>query len=170
MRRTVGIRTLTAIAWSVVVWSALWVDLSPANVLAGVLVGLVTIWLVPLRRPERVVPIRPVAALYFAFYFLWSLVKASAIVAWEVVTPRNRIHQGIVAVPLTTHSPGLITVIGNSISLTPGTLTLEIRQEPPTLYVHVLHLRTLEDVRADIHRLERIVLRAFGPREPDLPT
>lgn len=157
-----GLRLAVVVAWSVIVWVALWGDVSAANVLCGVVLGLVTLRLVPLTSPDRRVPVRPLALLRLAGFFVWALVRASAVVAWEVVTPRNDINEGIVAIPLRTSSPGLMTYVANVVSLTPGTLTLEVRRDPPTLYIHVLHLRAIEDVRADIHRLEDVVLAAFG--------
>lgn len=135
------------------------------NVLWGIVVGALTRLVVPLPRHERQVRVRPVALLRFVAYFLWQLVRASAIVAWEVVTPRNRIHEGIVAAPLRTSSAGVITLIANAVSLTPGTLTLEVEQDPPVLYVHILHLRTIDEVREDIRHLEDHALAAF----PTLP-
>jgi multicomponent Na+:H+ antiporter subunit E len=53
--------------------------------------------------------------------------------------------------------------VADAVTLTPGTLTVEVRREPvPVLYVHVLHLRAVEDVRADVHRLRDLAERAFG--------
>lgn len=160
-----GTRTLAAVAWGVVVWTALWGDVSVANALGGLAVGLVTVLLVPVApdRDSHPVAIRPVAAVRFLLFFVRALVVASAVVAWEVVTPRNRINQGIVKLPLRTTSPGLATLVANAISLTPGTLTIEVRREPLTLYVHVLHLREVEAVRADLRRLEARALAAFDP-------
>lgn len=163
------VRTVVITVWSVVVWVALWGDLSVANVLWGAVVGLLTLWILPTGVRRHRVPVRVVPVLRFAAAATWLLVKASAVVAWEVVTPINDINEGIVAIPLRTTAPGPITVLANTISLTPGTLTLEVRREPPTLYVHVLHLRDIEDVRADIHWLEDIVLQAFGDRPEDAP-
>lgn len=157
-----ALRVAAVIVWSVAVWVALWGTLSVANVVWGVVLGAASLRLLPVMHREHRLPVRIVPMLHYVLLFLWSLVKASAVVAWEVVTPRNRINQGIVAVPLQTSSPGLITLIANSITLTPGTLTLEVREDPPTLYVHVLHLRQIEDVRADIHHLEAVALRAFA--------
>lgn len=155
------IRHLLVLAWSVVVWSGLWFEFSWANTAAGLLVGSVTLALVPPARTSTTTTVRPLALVKFAAYSLWSLIRASAIVAWEVVTPQNRIHQGIVATPLRTTSPGVITLIANVISLTPGTLTLEVHEETSTLFVHILHLRTVDEVREDIHRLEALAVRAF---------
>ena len=59
----------------------------------------------------------------------------------------------------------LVTVVANAIALMPGSVTVEVERDPPTLYVHVLHLRSVEDVRRDIHRLEVMAVRAFGSAE-----
>lgn len=162
-------RSLVAIAWATVVWTALWGSVTVANLLAGAAVGALTLLLVPVADDRRDATrtgrlgVHPVAALGFLTYFLRLLVVASAVLAWEVVTPRNRIHQGIVRLPLRTTSPGVATVIANAISLTPGTVTLEVADEPMTLYVHVLHLREVDDVRTDLRELEERALRAFDP-------
>lgn len=158
-------RPFALVGWLVVVWVALWEDVSWANVLGGLVVagGLVVVF--PLRPARRQGRIRVWPALRFAVYFLWKLVEASAIVAWEVVTPRNRINEGIVAVPIHGVSDALVTVVANAISLTPGTLTLEVDEEPAVLYVHVLHLHDIEAVRRDVQRLERLAIAAFGPDE-----
>lgn len=163
-------RAIVTVGWSALVWIALWGEASPANVLAGVAVGVLTAWMVPLGGREdvpRQVTIRPLAAVRFVFYFLWALLRASAVVAWEVVTPGSRIHQGIIEVPLRTRSSGIATVIGNAISLTPGTLTLEVARDPLRLYVHVLHLRDMDAVRAELGRLEDLALRAFDRTVPE---
>jgi multicomponent Na+:H+ antiporter subunit E len=162
-------RTLVAVVWATIVWMALWGTVSSANLLAGVAVGLVTVALIPVApahastdggAPLR---IRPVASLGFLVFFLRSLVVASAIVAWEVVTPGTRIHQGILRLPLRTQSRGLATLIANAISLTPGTLTVEVSDAPLTLYVHVLHVRTVDRTRAELRELEERALQAFQP-------
>lgn len=156
------VRLMFLVISSVVVWSALWGDISVANTLWGAVIGLLLAVIVPLARPRHPIRIRPLGVLRFAGYFAWALVRASAVVAWEVITPGSRVNEGIVAAPLRTRSPGLITLIASSISLTPGTLTLEIREDPPILYVHILHLRTIDETRAEIRHLEDLVLAAFA--------
>lgn len=149
--------------WLVVAWVALWGDPTPANAVAGTAVATGLLLLFPPgRRP--LVAVRPLAALRFAGWFSWKLVEASAVVAWEVVTPRNRIREGVIAVPLRGVAPGLTTLVANAITLTPGTLTLEVRTGPPTvLYVHVLHLRDVDAARREVRHLEALAIRAFAP-------
>lgn len=162
-----ALRVGANLVWSSAVWVALWGDLSVANVLWGAVLGTVTMVSVPVVHKAHRLPVRVLPMIRFGLVVAWSLVKASAIVAWEVVTPVNDINEGIVAIPLRTTSPGLMTLLANVISLTPGTLTLETRRSPPTVYVHVLHLRHIEDVRQDIHHLEDLVMVAFAERAPD---
>ena len=69
---------------------------------------------------------------------------------------------GIVAVPLRGCSDAVATLIADAISLTPGTLTLEVRRDPLTLYVHALDTRDVEQVQRDVRTLEVLAVRAFG--------
>lgn len=161
------LRLLSTLIWSILIWVLLWGEVSTANLLWGLVAGSVTLWIVPIEHKTHRLPVRAVPMARFGLVFLWSLIKASAVVAWEIVTPGSAINEGLVAIPLRTTSPGLMTLIANTISLTPGTLTLETRTDPPTLYVHVLHLRDIDDARADIHRLEDVVLRAFAEHPDD---
>jgi multicomponent Na+:H+ antiporter subunit E len=91
---------------------------------------------------------------WFAGYFLKELTKANALVAWEVATPRHNMRPGIVRVPIRCANDLEITMLGNLISLTPGTLTLEVTDEKDALFVHGLHIGTPEAARKQIGRLE----------------
>lgn len=155
-------RRLLSLAWMTSVWIALWGDISVANVLGGVLVGSIISVLAPSRGLAPDLRFRPFSALRLAVYFSWEVVVASVIVAWEVLTPSSRLNQAVVAVPLHTGSRVIAALVGNMISLTPGTLTLEVLGDPPVLYVHVLDLHTEEHIHASVHRLEALALRSFG--------
>ncbi len=158
------------VAWLVVVWVALWGDVTFANVASGIVVALVLTVALPAtgdrgRASTQRTHVRPLAALHFAGWFAWKLVEANLVVGWEVLTPRNRINEGVVAVPLHGCSDGLTTLVASCVSLTPGTLVLDVERDPLVLYVHVLHLRTIEDIRNEVHVLERLAIEAFGTVE-----
>jgi multicomponent Na+:H+ antiporter subunit E len=155
---------LALMVWLVVLWQLMWRDVSFANVAGGLAVAAV----VTVVRPgqERLAAghtVRPVPLLIFLGYFGWLLVVSNLVVAREIVTRRDSIRSGIVAVPLASTSELVTTVLADAITLTPGTLSLELRRDPAMLYVHVLHVRDVEGVRRDILRLQRLVLRAIGP-------
>lgn len=158
MNRAVTIVGLTGL------WLVLWRDLSVANVASGVLVATV-VSTVP-RRPGVRHRVRPFALIRFLGYFTVKLLEANVVLAREVVTPRNSINTGIIAVPLPQCSDFVAGIVANAVSLTPGTLTLEATGEPvPVLYVHVLHLRDIPDARREVLDMAARAVAAF-PQVP----
>lgn len=156
-RYVVGVAALTA------VWLALWQDVSAANVLSGLLIAAGVLYVFPYPPHRRGLGFRFLPFVRFAAVFAWSVVKANAIVAWEVITPRNRINEGIVAVPVASQHPVVITMVSHAIILAPGTMVIDIDWEPETvLFVHVLHLRSVEAVRQEVLTLERLACDALG--------
>ena len=107
--------------------------------------------------------------LAFAAFYVGELVLSSLRVAYDVLTPRLHARPGIVAVPLEARTDLEITVLANLISLTPGTLSLDVSPPEPgrprRLYVHAMYLDEDADaLRDDLKwRMERRVLRLFRP-------
>ena len=147
----------------VALWVALWGEATAANIVGGVLIATIVLVAAPLPRPLRgELVMHPVRIAVFVAYFLRELIEASVIVAIAVVRRRPITTSGIVAVTLSSDSDALTTIVANTVSLTPGTLTVEVDNNPPVLYIHVLHLIDIEQVKADVATLERHVTRAFG--------
>ncbi len=144
-----------------VVWLALWSDLSVANVLSGVLVAAAIVAGFDTWQAGRVI-VRPVHAARFVLWFAYKLVESTLVVARAVISPGRRVYTGIISVPLKGCSDVVATVIGDAISLTPGTLTLEVQREPLVLYIHALDTRDLDVIRSDVRKLEVLAVRAFG--------
>lgn len=155
---------IVRLLWLVIVWVVLWSDLSVANVLSGVVVAGAIVMAFDTWRAGGIV-VRPLHVLRFAAYFAYKLVESSFVVARTVVRPRHRIRTGIVAVPLRGCSDAVVTLVADAISLTPGTLTLEVRRDPLTLYVHALDVRDVSQVQRDVRRLEVLAVKAFGDAE-----
>lgn len=158
MNRVVRILFLTTI------WVVLWSSLSLANVLTGIAVSTLLVTCLDPWKPDRVI-VRPLRALHFGAFFLVKLVESSLVVAKTVMAPRDRLQLGIIAVPLDHCSDAVATVIADAISLTPGTLTLDLRRDPHVLYVHALDTRDITRLRKDIRRLETLAVRAFGDED-----
>ena len=102
--------------------------------------------------------LRPWRLVRFLLSYLWDLIRANALVAWEVMTPTHYARPGVVACPVRTRSDLEVVLLANLISFTPGTLMLEISEDRATVYVHALHIRTADDVRANVRRLEERLL------------
>jgi multicomponent Na+:H+ antiporter subunit E len=139
------INLLLALGWCAVVGSFTLVDLA-----VGFVVGYLTLWLVrPLYWPTRYFErflLLPAQVLYF----LRELVVSSLRVAWDVITPPVYSRPGIVAVPLDLQGEVEITMLANLVSLTPGTLSLEVSDDRKTLYVHAIFADPPKQVRQAI--------------------
>lgn len=152
---------LARVTLLVAIWVGLWSDISVANVLSGLLVAAAIVFAFDTWNRGTLV-IRPIHVARFAAYFLYKLVESTVVVARTIISPKDAVHTGIVAVPLLGCSDAMATLIADTISLTPGTLTLEVRRDPLVLFVHALDVRDVEQVRADVRKLEVLAVRAFG--------
>ena len=74
-------------------------------------------------------------------FFIWELIKASSIVAHEVIKPSNTMQPGIIAVPLDTKSDLEITIFSSMVTLTPGTLSLDVSADKSYLFVHAMYIQ-----------------------------
>ncbi len=70
----------------------------------------------------------------YTFVFLWELIKSNIDVAMRVISPKLPINPGIVKVKTNLRSPIGRAFLANSITLTPGTLTVEMRED--SFYIH----------------------------------
>jgi multicomponent Na+:H+ antiporter subunit E len=147
-----------------VIWTLAWGSLTVANVLSGVAVALLLLAVVPddTRGLRRRSPVRPVPIARFVGHVLVQVVESNVVLSREVLTRHSRINTGVVAVPLPECSDGLITLIANTIALTPGTMPLQVDRNPTVLYVHVLQLTDIEEARREIQHLADLAYRAFG--------
>jgi multicomponent Na+:H+ antiporter subunit E len=169
---TPSVRLPALIIWLTLVWAMLWGDFGLASLLSGAGIAVFVVWI---ARPTGVRGIQltsfhPVSAVVFVVYFLFQLVKSNFQVAWEVITPGSNVNRAIVAIPMHVATDGLVALVGNAITLTPGTLTVDVHEatEPggsPTLYVHVLHFEDVDAIRRDVLTLERLAVRGFGTRQ-----
>ncbi len=132
----------------------LWVSLSgifsPANLLLGYLIGYLALFIS--RRAfgptnyfvvvERLVR--------FALFFAWELFLANLRVAYEVLTPRHNMQPRVIALPLQARTDFEISALAIFISLTPGTLSLDVSADKRVLYIHAMFAEDEEKVRKDI--------------------
>jgi multicomponent Na+:H+ antiporter subunit E len=98
--------------------------------------------------------------LVFAAFFTRELVAANAALTWDILTPTSRLQPGIARFPLRCRTRFEIAFLANLISLTPGTLTVGVRRDPPVLYVHGMYAPDPERFRERLRRLEHRMLAA----------
>ena len=111
-------------------------------------------------RLSRNLRATPYAVLYVVT-FLWELVTANVDVAYRVLAPSMPIEPVVIVIPLRVERDSAVTTIANSITLTPGTLTMDHDPEANALYVHAIDGRTPKSVVAPIRRWEDYALVIF---------
>lgn len=102
--------------------------------------------------------------LYYVPVFMWECFKANIDVAYRVIHPDLPIHPGIVKVKTSLKSDVALTFLSNSITLTPGTLTVDVDKEKGFLYVHWIKVRHKDVEKATkivVERFENILKRIF---------
>lgn len=143
-------------------WLALTGSASLANLLLGIAVSLLSLLVLRGQLPEVDFRIRPYPALKLFLLFLRELFRSAWRVAVLVLRPRLDIRPDVVAVPVSLTRDAELTLLANLITLTPGTLTVDIAEDRRALYVHALEGDDPDAVRRDIRAgFERAIRETF---------
>ena len=146
-----------------VVWAALTASFTLPSLVVGFVLGFVALWLAqPLFGQRQGYFLRVWRILRLTGYFLYELVVSSVRVAWDVITPRHLSNPAIVEMPLDVKSDLEILLVTNLISLTPGTLSLDVTPDRSTLIVHAMFADDPEALVRDLKDgMERRVREVF---------
>jgi multicomponent Na+:H+ antiporter subunit E len=145
---------ITFLLWHVlmaVVWTIAIGDMTLLNLAVGFALAYAALWLGRgILGTSRYCSFLPRAARFF-FFLLAELFMANLRVARDVLSPKHSMRPGIVALPLDAKTDGEITLLAGLISLTPGTLSLDVSADRKFLYVHSMHI---DDAEREKQRLK----------------
>jgi len=146
-----------------VAWAAVTADFSEINLLFGFALGFLTLYLPRQLWPgTRYFARIPLTAM-LVWMFIRELVLSSVRVAKVVIKPGLDMRPGIVALPLDLERDMEITLLANLVTLTPGTLSLDVSPDRRTLYIHAMDVGEAEAVKRDIKTsFEHAISRALG--------
>lgn len=143
------------------VWCALFGDFNVKNLVGGFVIGYLALMLLASRgvfgSPRYLRRVRRI--LGFLGFFVKELVLANVRVARDVVTPGINSKPAIVAVPLGDLSDAEITLLASLVTLTPGTMSMDVSTNRRTLYLHVMDLEG-----GDAARLRKAIHDGFETR------
>lgn len=152
----------------VLMWMALWHEVSWLTLLSGLFVSVLAMRLFYLPPVELAGRFNVWWAARYVGFFLWHLAVASFQVSWLAVRPGPVPRTSIIAVRLRTHSDFILTMVGLTVSLIPGSLVAEVDRYGSVLYLHVLNTPTQKQIRAmrkQARRIEVLLIRAVGSRQ-----
>lgn len=131
-------------------WLSLTGEWTPLNFLVGLALGYVLSSLAQRALGTGTYFLKVRQIIGFIGYFLWQLVLANLRVAYDIVSPQHHMRPAVVAVPLDLQGDAQITLLANLITLTPGTLSLDVSADRRTLFVHAMHVTDAESFRREI--------------------
>lgn len=127
------------------VWVALTGSFVYTSFVFGFLLSFAIMWIISRSNGDDKYFTFVLKVLGFIFFFLYELIKANIEVAYDVITPKFHMTPGIVRVPLDAKTNLEITLLANLISLTPGTLSIDVSDDREVLYVHSMYISDKEE-------------------------
>ena len=147
--------------------AATWIGLTGEPTLVNAIFGLVLGFTLGRLTGTRGLSARSLLrlpqALALAAFFLWELIIASVRITALVLSRRPRLRTAVLAVPIELEHDWQITLLASLITLTPGTLTLDVADDRRTLYVHVLDCDDPERERDSIRTGFEARIRRLAP-------
>lgn len=146
------------------IWAAITGNFSVPNLFLGGTISLLALWLVrkDVSSPYYFRKLRLAGSL--AALFFYELLLSASRVALLVLSPnlKDKLKPGIIAFPLTVKSDVEITLLANLITLTPGTLSVDVSPDKKKLYVHALSVPDKQALIDDIAKgFEAKIIEVF---------
>jgi multicomponent Na+:H+ antiporter subunit E len=160
---------ISFVFWILLVWPVSPVDgrLLIGDIVAGLVVAaFVALVMGQMIRRNFVRLLNPVSyfwAFVYVFVFSYYVIKGGVDVAWRVLHPAMPINPGIVKVKSVLKTDTGRTMLANSITLTPGTLTMEVTDDG-VFYIHWLSVRDVDEEAAAkqiLRRFEWFIQKIF---------
>lgn len=155
------------VLWLAAVWVLLWGDITVANVLAGL--GLGVLLMIAMPMPKAGFEGRPwlPGIVVLVVRFIGDVIMASVQVATKALTPGDP-HGAVIRVRLRSKSDLFLTVTAQLCSLVPGSIIVEANRLAGVMYVHVFDVSDaggVDGARRHALLIEQRVLYAFATDE-----
>ncbi|MFC2991228.1 Na+/H+ antiporter subunit E [Halomonas tibetensis] len=156
---------MTGAIWNLLLalaWVVLSGDFTGLNLVVGLVFGYIALLLIePQVESLKGYPARIPRILGFIGFFIKELLMANLKVGFDILTPPWHMKPGVIAMPLEARTELEITMVANLISLTPGTLSLDVSDDRKVLYIHAMFLDDEEELRRNLKEMEYRALELF---------
>jgi multicomponent Na+:H+ antiporter subunit E len=150
---------LAFIVWVVIAWpfvdGKIDVQVMAAGLIASALVAVLFHEILPKEHHVFISPVRLFWFLVYVPVFLYFLVRANIDVMYRALHPKMPIKPGIVKIKTNLKTESAITALANSITLTPGTMTVDLTDDG-FLYIHWINVQS-----DDIEQATKIISQTF---------
>lgn len=133
-----------------IAWAALTGRFEPTDLGFGFVLGYLVLWMVSRGWRSSHYFQKIPQLIELTLYFLVDVARANLRLAATILSPRMDLRPAVVAVPLILKSEIAIILLANMITLTPGTLSLDISSDRQFLYVHAIQVSDIEQFRRQV--------------------
>ncbi len=141
------------------IWAMLLGEINLATIASGFVLAYFILFVLFRRQMKDDYFARGPRLVTFILFYLFELFRSNLIIAWDIVTPTHYMRPGVIAIPLEAKTDVEITVLCNLITMTPGTLSLDVSEDRKVLYIHAMYIDDVEKLRQQTKdSLERRVL------------
>jgi len=130
-----------------ITWMFLTGDLNFWNFVEGFFIGFVILFFIRNLFENNKYFVRIPKLISFIFYFIKELILSNLYFAYDIITPDDKSIPGIIALDLDAKTDLEITLLSSFITLTPGTLSLDVSDDKSKLYIHAVYIKD-RDVEA----------------------
>ena len=159
---------VTVFVLAFLVWLALTGTSQLQEVIVGVIVSIIVSllsghFLITSKKKNPLIK-RAYYGVIYLFKFLWEMLKANLHVAYIVLHPNLPVKPGIIKIHTNLKKDTSLTMLSNSITLTPGTLTVDINPDKQDLYIHWIDVKSTdmnENTKNVAGRFEPLLAEVF---------
>lgn len=152
----------------VLLWCLVWGQFSLLTVVSGVALAVIISLVFYLPAIDLSGRINIWRTIVFFLRLIVDIIGASLNVAWLVIDPRYKPSSAILAIALDTRSDIIMMFTAEAISLVPGSIVVDIDREESVLYVHVINVKTDEDLekfRSSVFATEKRLVMGIGSKD-----
>ncbi len=131
-------------------WALLSGDISQYSLMTGFVLGYLVLGMMATQATEKSYFKKVRQTLAFLLEFLKELAVSTYRVVYDILTPTHHMKPGVIAFPLEAKSDAEISMLANVITLTPGTLSLDVSEDRKTLYIHAMYIDDPDALRREI--------------------
>lgn len=143
-------------------WVFLTGNFESANYFFGLIIGYLVIAFLHRQVPSlEGYPYRFPRFIAFLAYFFWTLLLSNLKVAMDILTPPFHMKPGVLGFKTSTKTDLELTLLANLISMTPGSLVLDLSEDKTTLFVHTMFLDDEKLAQRDLQDLEQRLLQVI---------
>lgn len=159
------LRRWPSILWLAAVWVLLWGDVTWANAIMGIVVGVLVMLALPIPAVGWEGTVWLPGLVVLITRFVWDVISSALLVAKEAVRWGHHPHPAVIRAKLRSNSDVFLTITSQLCCLVPGSLTVEANRFTGTIYMHFFDMPSMGGVEACRNVMldqEKRVLYAFA--------